>query len=237
MWSFFNNIFDELVASGWPLDVLIGLIILGLATYIFLYFKRADKVQLKFLSELTNISKTNTELMGKTNNIIEDLLSTKEVTNTMLGDLRSSVLSLTYNIESLINVDERVPENQAKLVYDGVIEIFFRDINEFYFATNKWLNQKQETRLGEKVQEQLTQRCDLVFDSLLSEVRSKLSNFKYKDNYLSIYLNTSFADEVTEVKSHVHATLSNDSNGMKEYLSVKRDRFNTDFQLYLKGKS
>lgn len=237
MWGFFNSIFETLVQAGWPLDVLIGLGVIALAIYIFFYFRRENKKGIVILERLTGIVEQNTELIGKTNELIRKESEHLIKENSLINELHNSVTALSYNLEALVNADERMTEQQAIILYEVIMEDVFKDIKEFYFDTNNWLVQKEYDRLADSTQDQLSQRVELVFDSIYTDLKNKLANFKYKENYLSTYLNDNFRREYSHIKIHIHSILTANSNGVKEYLKVKQERFTTDFKLYLKGKT
>jgi hypothetical protein len=237
MWSFIQDVFKELVAQGWPLDVLIGIGIFLLAIYIFLYFKRENKVMIDLFTKQATILETHSAVLVKTNNLITKESEHIAKENSLIQELHNSVTALSFNIESLVNVDERMTEQQAIILYEVMMQDLFKDIKEFYYDTNNWLNTKDGDRLDDPLHQQIHMRVDLIFDSLLSDLKSKLANFKFKEHYLTNYINDNFKIEFNHVKVHIHSILSTESNGIKEYLKAKQERFNTDFQLYLKGKS
>ena len=227
MWDFLKEIYLSAEKSGFQPELILLVGLIAFAVYVFYFFKKQNIVMMETISK---VAASNASIAT----LIKDESDNIEKESMILSELSNNVAGLTFKIEHLKDADERLTEQQAIIVYNLIIGEIFSDIREAYYSSKDWIRDKDPD--DPLIERRLSDRITIIFESLHADVVNKLSNFKYKDEYLKLYVNEGFKSEMTQVKVFIYDSLMSDSNGIREYLKNKHETFSSDFQIYLRSR-
>jgi hypothetical protein len=166
---------------------------------------------------------------------INNNTSNNAMVSSSLAEVAVSLGAITFQLNNLTKVDERIPEGQAVIVYGLMMnDMFNGDIKACYKSANDWLNSKELDRNDEDVQIKIAERVEMSFQAIFKELDDRLRNFKYNNHYLNKYMDANFINEFDHVKDHVYGMLCEGTNGINAYISTKKSFFISDFNSYLR---
>ena len=213
----FTEIVEYGIANGWSIELIAILslaFLWGSVTWvIFKFFTRKNADVIGTMLEIS----VNLDQQART-----------------LQTTTDAMKNLNENIKMLMQVDERVTEGQAVLIYSGFIETLFTDFGRVYRMSKKWVKDRHIDVGEDNARSILWDKFEVGFTSSTRELDDRLRNFKFNDNYLSKYLNDGFRQEIQQIQHYLYKCIVEQKNDVDQYLTSKCDLFKADFNVYLR---